>query len=247
MNGVLRVSGAESGEHANKNFEIITPDAVCTIRHPGGEVQVAKGEAAAVPPLLKHSVSGAGIRLEIEQALLPFKEITVVRDDRQGGIRHAAEQARRYFEGKEFGRELILEALGGLLVSYFTAFGAGEGLSPAVAAIKNEIVKNLSTPSFSLTDYIKKLPLNGDYVRRLFKKETGVTPHEYLTLARMKLARELLGSGMGNRYTNFSVSQIAEACGFSDPMYFSRVYKNHYGESPSEYAEKARTMRAAKK
>ena len=111
-----------------------------------------------------------------------------------------------------------------------------------VVTVRDEIKKNISTPSFSLEDSIKKLPLNYDYVRKLFKKETGATPHEYLTDCRMQLARELISSGIGNRYSNYSVGQIAEACGFSEPLYFSRVFKKYYGFSPSEAKNKWLTV-----
>jgi AraC-like DNA-binding protein len=40
---------------------------------------------------------------------------------------------------------------------------------------------------------------------------------------------------MSNRYSEYTVSQIAEACGYSDPLYFSRVFKKYFGVAPSEY------------
>ena len=96
----------------------------------------------------------------------------------------------------------------------------------------------MSDSSFRLDDAIKTLPLNYDYVRKLFKSETGVTPREYLLNERMKLARELILSGVTNRYSEYTVSQIAEACGFSEPLYFSRVFKKFYGVPPTEYGDK---------
>ncbi len=95
--------------------------------------------------------------------------------------------------------------------------------------------KNACDALFSVEDCIRKLPLNYDYVRKLFKKETGVTPHEYLVNLRMKRARAIISGGVTNRYSKYSVSQIAEACGFAEPLYFSRVFKKYFGVSPSEY------------
>ena len=82
------------------------------------------------------------------------------------------------------------------------------------------------------------MPLNYDYVRKLFKKETGVTPHEYLVNSRMDLAKNIILSGISNQYSNYTVSQIAEMCGFAEPLYFSRVFKKRFGVSPSEYGKK---------
>lgn len=223
------------GQRTAKNYEIIAPQGSCRILSPIGDAVAEEGEIAVIPPLVGHSFEGKGIKLEIDKALLPFKKITIVKDDGAGGIAHCAAQAESYFNGDFTGKWDLLAALGGLAVAYVTAFGGGKKLSPVVETVKAEVLKNLSTPSFSLRDSIKKLPLNYDYVRKLFKKETGLTPHEFLMESRMALAKELISSGIGNRYSNYSVSQIAEACGFSEPLYFSRVFKKYYGKSPSEF------------
>ena len=82
------------------------------------------------------------------------------------------------------------------------------------------------------------MPLNSDYVRKLFKKETGLTPHAYLLKERMELASSLISGNITNRYSNYTVSQIAESCGFAEPLYFSRVFKKYFGTPPSEYLKK---------
>ena len=84
---------------------------------------------------------------------------------------------------------------------------------------------------------MKKFPLNYDYLRRLFKKEVGVSPREYLLNGRMELARGIILGGLSIRYSDYTVSQLAEACGFADPLYFSRVFKKYFGVSPSEYGK----------
>ena len=38
-----------------------------------------------------------------------------------------------------------------------------------------------------------------------------------------------------NQYSNYSVSQIAEACGYPEPLYFTRVFTAYYGKPPSEF------------
>ena len=226
-------------EAAVKNFEIIVPEESCILYCNGNERRILPGQIAIIPPQVIKSVKGKIVRVQIEQALLPFKQPTVVDDDGAGGIAFAARQAAEYC--KKGGERLgLAEALGELIVAYITAFSGGVSLSPVVESVLFEIQRNISTPSFSLEDSIKKLPLNYDYVRKLFKKETGVTPHEYLLNSRMQFARELIESGIGNRYSNYSVAQIAEACGFSEPLYFSRVFKKYYGVSPSAYAAGSR-------
>jgi AraC-like DNA-binding protein len=179
------------------------------------------------------------LRIFIDKALLPFKEPKVLDDDKNGGIKFALIQAEKYYENPQK-NEGILSGLGGLIAAYVGVFSNLDSLSPVVKMVKGEIEGNLSNCLFSLDDYIKKLPLNYDYVRKLFKKETGITPHEYLVQSRMQLAKELILSGMSNQYSNYTISQLAEACGFSEPLYFSRVFKANFGISPALYKERSK-------
>lgn len=235
MNGIAYAGAAENyAPRADKNFSVLVAEGKCVLEYPGGRTEFVSGEAAVVPPLMKYSLSGSAALITLEQALLSFKEIRIVRDDEARGLAHAAKQAEVYFKSDSPAKEGILTALGGVIAAYIVAFAGDIRVSPVVATVRGEIKKNISNSSFSLEDSIKLLPLNYDYVRKLFKKETGLTPHEYLVNARMELARELIASGMGNRYSNYSVGQIAEACGFAEPLYFSRVFKKNFGISPSE-------------
>lgn len=63
----------------------------------------------------------------------------------------------------------------------------------------------------------------------LFAEITGTTPIKYQNAIRLKLSLEMLTS------TSLSVSEIAYSLGFSDPLYFSRIFKKMYGVSPSKY------------
>ena len=128
-----------------------------------------------------------------------------------------------------------MQALGNLLVNLVSFYADKKKYSPVVELVREDIAKNLSNPLYALEDYLKKLPLSYDYVRKLFQKETGATPRTYLENARMELAASILSSGVTNKYSNYSVSQVAEACGYLEPLYFSRVFKKHFGVSPSEY------------
>jgi len=67
------------------------------------------------------------------------------------------------------------------------------------------------------------------YFRVLFREVTGTTPTEYLTSLRLKNACTLLYQ------TNLSIKEIAASVGFSDQLYFSRVFRKHYGTSPLAY------------
>ncbi|MBD5585591.1 MAG: helix-turn-helix transcriptional regulator [Clostridia bacterium] len=227
-------------DYKNRNFEIIIPDKSGTVSFGGLELKFNGGDVIAVPPFTRYFIPSdcGGLHAELEQAFLPVKEVTVFADDANGGVRHTILQAEEYLKSGMTKRDIILSALGNLLAGYVTAYCVKTEFSPVVELVRSDIGKNISNSSYALDNFIKKLPLNYDYVRKLFKKEVGATPHEYLTAQRMELAVSLLTGGASNKYSDYSVSQIAEACGFSEPLYFSRVFKKYYGVSPSEYKKK---------
>lgn len=234
MNNIVYAGRTSTGDQTtadgmitNKALKIFVPDS-------GGGVH---WKAVIIPPMAPHKFSDVlcgGITVLIEQPLCPLKEVTFADDCDNGCIRQAAEQAVYFYNGDGEGREAVLAALGNLLISYILTF-CPRTYSPAVRALREDIDQRFADGTFSTDAAIRKLPLNYDYVRKLFKKETGVTPHEYLTKVRMQRAKDILLSGVTNRYSNYSVTQIAEACGFADPLYFSRVFKKYYGVAPSHY------------
>ena len=64
---------------------------------------------------------------------------------------------------------------------------------------------------------------------RRFKQATGETPHTYLQLLRIEVARTLLETGRD------SLEQITQAVGYSDVSSFTRLFRRHTGLSPSQY------------
>ena len=78
----------------------------------------------------------------------------------------------------------------------------------------------------SVSDHIG---FNPTYFSSFFKKETGKNFSEYLTELRMKHAKHYLIS------SDREIADIAEAVGYSDVKYFSKLFKKSAGISPSEY------------
>ena len=64
---------------------------------------------------------------------------------------------------------------------------------------------------------------------RLFKDQTGFSPRKYLSRMRVEKACNLL------HHSQFSIEQIASACGFTDRYYFTRVFTQTMNTSPGAY------------
>lgn len=134
--------------------------------------------------------------------------------------------------------------------SFLEAAGILEGYCFAAAEdIDNE--KNVGGKKYALLamDYIEThygdsqislnsicghLNISASRFSSIFKKATGETFMEVLIRIRMEKSRELL------RNTDLKNYEIAEKVGFSDPHYFSVVFKKMTGKTPSEYAREER-------
>lgn len=84
----------------------------------------------------------------------------------------------------------------------------------------------------SLSRMASRFHLHVSYLSELFKKITGKNYSEYLTEIRMAKAKELAGD------PRLRVSDISELVGFSNPNYFSQVFKKTTGLSPIDYRQK---------
>ncbi|HIZ21396.1 MAG TPA: AraC family transcriptional regulator [Candidatus Blautia faecigallinarum] len=84
----------------------------------------------------------------------------------------------------------------------------------------------------SLDDVSRMVDISPYYFSKLFKQEQGEGFLEYLTGVRMSAAREFL------RNQNYSIKEVCSMCGYSDPNYFSRIFKRYEGVTPSEYRER---------
>lgn len=71
--------------------------------------------------------------------------------------------------------------------------------------------------------------LSCGHFRVIFKAKTGMTPTDYITTLRLRNACVLL------KQTDLTVKEIAQSVGFSDQMYFSRVFVKHFGMPPKVF------------
>ncbi len=89
--------------------------------------------------------------------------------------------------------------------------------------------------SITLEHLSEHFSVSRSYISHKFKKRTGKSFREYLTDARLSDAKSLLS------YSNLNMTEIAFAVGFENSNYFSNVFREHTGLSPSQYRKSKRS------
>ena len=84
-------------------------------------------------------------------------------------------------------------------------------------------------PDISVGTVADHLDISEGYLSHTFKKETGLSPLNYLTQYRIHRAMELL------RDCRLRVYEVAEKVGYQDIAYFSSTFKKLTGQSPSDF------------
>ena len=106
----------------------------------------------------------------------------------------------------------------------------GEKYSDIVANARKYMEENFQK-DISLDEVSRVANVSPYYFSKIFKEETGETFVEYLTGLRMAHAKNLL------KQRDKSIKQICMESGYSDPNYFSRIFKKTVEDTPSEYRE----------
>ena len=95
----------------------------------------------------------------------------------------------------------------------------------------------LITASFNkkvrISEIADSIGINRSYLTSVFKKEMNMSPQAFLINYRLEKAASMI------RGTEESISNIAEAVGYTDSLTFSKAFKQKYGESPSAFRKKS--------
>lgn len=75
--------------------------------------------------------------------------------------------------------------------------------------------------------------MSDTYFRKIFKTNFGATPQEYIINKRLSQAQSIILNGDYN-----SIGEVALSVGYSDALYFSRIFSKKYGVCPTEFIRK---------
>ena len=93
--------------------------------------------------------------------------------------------------------------------------------------------EQLVEPSFNIESFSQAVGMSRMQLHRKLKALTGLSASDFIRSQRIKLAADLLKNSDSN------VSQIGYAVGFNNHSYFTRCFKEVYGQTPSEFAKKS--------
>lgn len=201
------------------------------------EIAFGPGDIICQPPNIPHSeYSEKGfynIYLQVSDFKPPVQNIIPqFKDTINSDIYNITMFLYREFHLKNKGWQYIIDELFLVLYRFILSQNPDILKNNYVEDFKNILISNISNTYFRIDDANKKIPLSSYYLKRLFKRETGETPLQYLTLKRISYSKLLLE----NRFkTSMSVKEIARLSGFDDPYYFSRVFKKNTGCCPSDW------------
>ena len=220
--------------HTHKTYEIMHYlEGTGYLRTAEGSIPFQPGTIIAVPPGLSHgSVSANGFRnisigSDFEHLLCFDAPVVFTDNPEQEGTR----LIRLLYENR-FGNEAYRTALCKAYLHFLLqSLQQEERLRSCIRHLVQEISQNAWQPNLHLTEYLHKTGYAEDYIRDCFRKSTGKTPTQFLTEVRIKRACYLIDI----YHASLSLADIAEQCGYTDYVYFSKKFKELTGTTPSEY------------
>ena len=101
-------------------------------------------------------------------------------------------------------------------------------IKPAIEYVEeNFLVNKISVPFLA-----DRCGISEAYLKKLFIKKFGMSPIKYIIRLKINHACDLL------RSKQYSITQVAELCGYDNVYYFSRQFKEYVGTAPSVFVEK---------
>ena len=223
--------------HKHKNHEIIIyTKGSGTIQAAGKTIAVCPGKIIILPPETVHSSSNLStdfeeiyINGEINHGLYLNSPVVISDTPQSEGLL----LAKMIYANRYSNHEYLTALINAFTHFLLQSIKMEDNIYIAINKIIETISNNFYDCHINIPALLKESGYAEDYIRAQFKKSTGKTPIEFLTMIRVNHARYLI-----DLYKNsFSLAYIAEKCGYADYVYFSRKFKQLTGISPKKYME----------
>ncbi|MBQ4136931.1 MAG: AraC family transcriptional regulator [Clostridia bacterium] len=191
------------------------------------------GTIIIVPPEIPHgSISEKGfVNISVGcdfEKLLYLKEVCALSDNDSGD---GKKLAQLIYENRYFSNDYLRSLCSAYIRFILQNMERESSVALAVERINRGISESACDPDFCVTDLLCKSGYAEDYIRACFKKITGMTPGKLLCKVRIDRACYL----MSIYSDTLPLCEIAERCGFTDYVYFTKKFKEITGKTPSEY------------
>ncbi|MCR4950074.1 MAG: AraC family transcriptional regulator [Solobacterium sp.] len=196
----------------------------------------SEGSITIIPPMIPHSNLGdegfTNIHVTMKDCTLNIDHPVVINCPDNKYVCDAFCALYYYYSINQSVSASLIPIYSQLIITMIETLEKGQKkYSDIIQQITDSILNNYSDPNYDLNEALETLPFSTEYLKRIFKNEVGVTPKQFLTQKRLEnAAKNLAISGDG-----MNISQIARQSGFSDPLYFSKLFKSRYGVSPKNY------------
>lgn len=94
------------------------------------------------------------------------------------------------------------------------------------------VIENIDNSDYTINELANDLCISRSQLHRKISSLTGFSSTNFMKMIRLEKAKDLLESSSGN------VTEIAYSCGFNSQSYFTKSFKEYFGESPSSFIER---------
>jgi|WetSurMetagenome_2_1015567.scaffolds.fasta_scaffold00687_17 AraC-like DNA-binding protein len=226
---IMYKGGASTVIHENEMF-VINPEAVhaCKSRDKGHSYMIVCVQEAGMQSLAS--------QISAKTQAMPYFKNTLIHDAELGSI------ISRFFSLIEnTGSILEVETVVLSLLSMLILRHADTAPTVCCVGAHDNAIKRVR--EFMRMSYARRLSLkqlsgvarlSPFYFQRLFRENTGISPHDFLLQVRIRKARQLLSEGQG-------IAHVGHHTGFVDQSHFTRSFKRVTGVTPGQYVSVTQT------